>query len=275
MSKLRSLDLVKFSSLVLVLQWSAMVHATDQTPTEQESSESRTINDETRREERILQRHSPLYFAYGEPNSKLQLSFKSAVIRGFPLYMAYTQVMFWELNAESKPFRDFTYAPELFYRMNLQEVGWLKSVDFGLFGHNSNGKSGDASRSLDMNYLRFNFEREGRRWTTRFSTQFAYLHGFDPGNNRIQDYVGPLTFSLTFIQLFDSWLDKTMLTFSAAPGGKFAQDWDRGGYQVSWAFRLGGLDLIPAFYVQYYYGYAETLLNFDQHNRELRVGLTL
>lgn len=218
----------------------------------------------------VLQRHYPFYFAYGKPLSKLQLSFKSPVIRKFPLYFGYTQVMFWALEEDSKPFRDLSYNPELFYRW---QGDWrlLNSIDFGIWGHTSNGKKDEDSRSYNKQYVRFNFEREGRRWMTRMSVQLQNLHGFDPTNKDIQDYVSPLAFDITFIQMFDSWVDKTEVTLTAIPGGKFADRWERGGYQLSTSFRFGKL-VVPAFYLQYYHGYSETLLNYNQEVREFRAG---
>lgn len=220
----------------------------------------------------ILERHYPFYFAYGRPTSKLQLSFKSPLIRGVPFYFGYTQFMFWALEEKSKPFRDFTYNPELFYRLATENWGWLKSVDIGAFGHNSNGKQDEDSRSLDKHYLRFNFEREGPRWITRFGFQTSYLYNFDETNRDIQNYIGPLSLSLSFIQLFDSWVDKSEIALTASPGGKFATDLKHGGYQLSWSFRFGKFQLVPAFYMQYYYGYAETLLNYDENVSEFRAG---
>jgi outer membrane phospholipase A len=230
------------------------------------------IQNEQREENTLLQRHRPFYFAYGRPLSKLQLSFKTPIIKTWPLYFAYTQVMFWELATSSKPFRDFTYNPELFYRQRI-EGGPLTSVDFGVWAHDSNGKAGADSRSYDSNYLRFNFEREGHRWTTRLSATLAYMHGFDDTNRDIQNHVGPVSLGLSFIQLFDAWFDKSEVALQASPGGKFAQDWGRGGYQLSWSFRLGAVRLVPAFYLQYYRGYAETLLNYDQRVNEFRGGV--
>ena len=224
---------------------------------------------------RILQRHLPFYFAYGRPTSKLQLSFKSPVLRTQPLYFAYSQLMFWELEADSKPFHDLSYNPELFYRVNAEKLKWwMNSIDLGIYSHTSNGKRGLDSRSLNKNYVRFNFERKGRRWITRSGVQLAYLHGFDPTNSDIQNYIGPFALSISFTQLFDtSWVDKSDIAFQASPGGKFGTRWDRGGYQISWSFRLGRIDLVPAFYMQYYKGYAESLLNYNDEVSEFRGGI--
>jgi phospholipase A1 len=231
------------------------------------------VKKEQAEEQSLLQRHHPFYFAYGRPLSKLQLSFKTPVIKTWPLYFGYTQTMFWALHESSKPFRDFTYNPELFYRWRPKDSGVLKSMDFGLWSHHSNGKAGDNSRSYDANDLRFNFAAEGTKWTTRLSLQLSFLHGLDKPNRDIQSYVGPVTAELRFVQLFDSWVDKSEISMRAAPGGKFAQDWDRGGYQLDWSFRLGGVRLVPAFYLQYYRGYAETLLNYSERVNVFRAGV--
>lgn len=219
-----------------------------------------------------LLRHNPFYFAYGNPISKLQLSFRTKLIRKVPLYFAYTQQMFWALQQDSKPFRDLTYNPELFYRLNFEKFGVLKSVDVG-WAHNSNGKAGNDSRSYNDLYARMNLEKEFRRWIFRFSAQAAYLHAFDDTNNDIQDYIGPFSVKLSWIQLYDAWIDKSEISISATSGGKFSQNLANGGYQVSWAFRLGGINLLPSFYLQYYTGYAESLLNYNQYVHAFRGGI--
>ena len=220
----------------------------------------------------ILKRHYPFYFAYGNPSSKLQVSFKTLLIKDVPLYFGYTQLMFWDLLADSKPFRDLTYNPEIFYRWTLNKQWIIKSIDFGGFAHNSNGKAGLDSRSYNKSYVRANFETETKRWVLRFSTEASYLYDFDDTNTDIMDYIGPLSLNVTFVQLYESWIDKTEFSLKASPAGRFADRWDRGGYQASLSFRLGGLKFVPAFYFQYYQGYAETLLNYNKQISVFRGG---
>jgi outer membrane phospholipase A len=57
------------------------------------------------------------------------------------------------------------------------------------------------------------------------------------------------------------------------PGGNHSQYWNKGGYELSTSFRFGGLSIIPAFYMQYFNGYAESLINYDQKVSEFRAGL--
>lgn len=218
-------------------------------------------------------RHHPFYFVYGDPLSKLQLSFKVPIVREVPFYFGFTQLMFWAIEEESKTFRDLTYNPELFYRWSDERLGLMKSVDFGLWSHNSNGREGEDSRSYEKNYLRLNFEREAPRWVSRLSLQFSYLHALDYTNHDITEYISPLAINLSFRQLFDSWVDKSEISIQASPGGKLADRWSRGGYQFSWSFRPGRLKLVPAIYFQYYQGFAETLLNYDEKVSEFRGGV--
>jgi phospholipase A1/A2 len=219
-----------------------------------------------------LFRHNPFYFAYGNPTSKIQLSFRTKIIKDIPLYFAYTQLMFWALQQNSKPFQDLTYNPELFYRLSISQFSLVKSVDFGWM-HDSNGKAGDTSRSYNSLYVRLNSEKEYDRWIVRTSLTGAYLHSFDDTNRDIQNYIGPLTLKLSFIQLWDAWIDRSEFSLQATPGGKFAQNLGKGGYQVSWQFRVGKINLVPSFYLQYYTGYAESLLNYNQYVHAFRAGV--
>lgn len=226
-----------------------------------------------KQDEQILQRHRPFYFAYGDPLSKLQLSFKTPLLTDLPLYFAYTQSMFWALTEESKPFRDLTFNPEIFYRWKRGRTGF-ESVDFGLFSHSSNGKSDLDSRSLNLSYVRFNFSTEGRRWMTRLGVELQGIFDTEKNNSDIYNYVGPLSLNLAFVQLFDGYIfDKSEVSFSAIPGGKWATDWHKGGYQATWAFRFNPLKIVPAFYVQYYTGYAETLLYYNRQTHAMRAGV--
>lgn len=220
----------------------------------------------------LLERHAPVYFAYSGHLSKVQVSFKTPLVREVPVYFGYTQVMFWDLGADSKPFRDLTYNPELLYRFNLKNPKILRAIDVIPWSHNSNGKQGADSRSYEKFTIRTHSEYALKRNILRVSAQVSYLYGLDTSNRDIQDYIGPVTFAVSFIQLYKNWIDKGDFTVQASPGGKFANKWARGGYQFSYSFRLGGINLVPAFYLQYYTGYAETLLNYNKQINEFRGG---
>jgi len=219
-----------------------------------------------------LQRHHPFFFAYNKSLSKLQMSFKAPLMKNLPLYFGYTQLMFWDLHADSKPFRDLTYNPELFYRHSVSNWGYLKSFDLSFLNHTSNGKDGTESRSLDRTSLRANFEKEYSRRILSFYVQLSYLYAIAKNNEDIRDYISPLAIGVTAYQLFDSWLDKSEISFQLIPGGKKGDEISSGGYQASWSFRPGGLNVVPALYLQFYSGYAETLLNYNNRVEIFRAG---
>ena len=258
--------------LMFLLIWTPIdaIYASEDVPLAQVTNKSRRLKEE---DANMLIRHNPFYFAYGNPTSKIQLSFKAPIVKKVPLYFAYTQIMFWSLQEDSKPFRDLTYNPELLYRLNIKKVDGLTAIDFGIWTHNSNGKSDAASRSYDKSYIRAQGQKEMKNWIFSGSMQLSYLHGFDIGNKDIQEYIGPLSLSISLIQIFDAWVDKGEFSLQATPGGRFSQNWNRGGYQVAWSFRLGGIEVVPAFYIQYYCGYAESLLNYNRRVNEFRVGV--
>jgi phospholipase A1 len=217
-------------------------------------------------------RHKPVYFAYSNPLTKVQLSFRSALVDDLPLYFGYTQVIFWKLGEDSKPFLDATYNPEFFYRMAFDN-DHFKSMDIGGWEHNSNGKGGSDSRSYDQTYVRGHFAYETRRWLVDVSTKLSYIYNDDDTNADLSTYIGPLELGIKFVQIYSGWIDKSEFSLTARPGGKWASDWGKGGYEATYSFRLGGLKVVPSFYIQYFTGYGETLLTYNQRQDQYRFGL--
>jgi outer membrane phospholipase A len=217
-------------------------------------------------------RHKPTYFAYSNPLTKVQLSFRSSLIETWPLFFGYTQVIFWELGKDSKPFLDATYNPEFFYRFQFSKQR-LKSIDLGLWEHNSNGKGGEESRSFDQAYLKVNYVFEFKNWLLSTTTKLSYIYNDDKTNADILNYIGPLDLQVSFIQLYSGIIDKSVLSLTAHPGGKFANNWQHGGYEVSYSFRLGGVKVVPSFYLQYFRGFGETLLTYNKNEEQFRAGL--
>src|SRR5690606_1188734 len=68
-----------------------------------------------------IERHQPIIFALGRPNTKVQISLKARMLEALPIYFGYTQLIFWQLEEESKPFFDASYSPQFFYRTYFYE----------------------------------------------------------------------------------------------------------------------------------------------------------
>ncbi|WP_240766746.1 phospholipase A [Paraburkholderia flava] len=115
----------------------------------------------------------PIFFGVGhngDTNAQFQLSFKYRILMPDDLrskalldnlYFGYTQTTVWDLSADSRPFRDTSYEPQLFYY--LPDTGWRSSwfTRMGIaagFGHESNGKAGSDSRSINMLFVRPTWE---------------------------------------------------------------------------------------------------------------------
>ena len=81
--------------------------------------------------------YQPSYFIFGKENLKMQFSSKYRVAKNYNLYLAYTQVMFWDIYEQSAPFNDINYNPEIFYRLIEGDTKFIRSIDFG-YHHTSN-----------------------------------------------------------------------------------------------------------------------------------------
>ncbi len=129
---------------------------------------------------RHIFRFEPIYFAVGfndGTNARFQFSFKYLLVapnNNDPawynsVYLGYTQTSLWDLASNSKPFYDSSYKPTLFFlRESLKwHPSWLSRL--GLLAgvqHESNGKGGADSRSLNTAYVApiavWTFAREWR-----------------------------------------------------------------------------------------------------------------
>ncbi len=152
--------------------------------------------------------YEPMYFILGtkSPNAKFQISFayqllnndgplaeKAPALKGF--HIAYTQVSLWDLNGSSAPFYDTTYRPELFYSWqnvtHAQPTNWFQLDLQGGLEHESNGKSGADSRSLNMAYFQptLSIGRDEGLQLTLQPRAWVYI-GSLSDNPDIKDYYG-------------------------------------------------------------------------------------
>ncbi len=230
--------------------------------------------------------YEPMYFIAGSqsPNAKFQISFAYQILnsdgrlaRKVPalkgLNLAYTQVSLWDLGADSAPFYDTSYQPEIFYAWKnvlcAQPTNWFELDLQGGLKHESNGKSGDDSRSVNIGYLRPTLTL-GRDDGLQLTVQpRAWVNLGDLSNNSdLADYRG-----YADLRLVAGW--KRGLQFSAL--GRMGQDGNHRSVQLDLTYPtmkfFGSFSLYLD--VQYFYGYGETLLGYNQESEALRVGLML
>ena len=233
--------------------------------------------------------HEPMYFLVGpeDPAGKFQISFKykilnddGAIARAVPplagLYLGYSQTSFWDLTGESKPFFDNSYRPEMLFSYDdVLPKGWKVpgasrvGLQFGVL-HESNGRDGAESRSLNIAYVRpiFVFGDESNFFVTVAPRAYVYLGSLDD-NPDIKDYRGYADLRLT-----TGWAGG--LQFGAV--GRLGDDWDKGSLELDMSYPLraasrGNFDVF--LYAQFFTGYGESLLGYKDADNTFRLGLSI
>jgi len=224
-----------------------------------------------------LSTYNPIYAVIGhgtDTDAKLELSFKYQLL-GHPgdgnwysgFHFAYTQRMFWDIAADSAPFRDVNYQPEFLYIYTLpkNEAGDQLSVRGG-FLHESNGRDGAASCSYNILYVQPTLDVPIGSWTASIGPRiFHYVINRD-GNEDIARYRGhqALAFSIGQDQglKLSTW---SRLNFST---GKGSVDAD-----LSYPLTHIWHDLPLYVVVQGFTGYGEDLLDYNRKQTRLRVGI--
>jgi phospholipase A1 len=229
--------------------------------------------------------HEPMYFLIGgrDPvSARFQFSFRyrifdeqGVVAETIPvasgLYFGFTQTSLWDLQSESKPFRDSSFRPSLFYRFALDDPDKRGSLALsGGYEHESNGKEDMPSRSIDTLFAR----AEAR---LRLSESGAYL-GIAPkawtyldreDNPDIARYRGHAELGLR-LGRDDGWLFSTLIRRGTE--GKMGTQYD-----LSYPIRRSVFSGVGAFvHLQAFKGYGETLLEYDENKEaQYRIGVSL
>lgn len=231
--------------------------------------------------------HEPIYFLYGpnEPAAKFQFSLRYRLVGRTPspdqmepparaLYLGYTQRSLWDIEGDSSPFYDSSYMPEVMFESlapdRSGEVGWFHWLGFQAgVKHESNGQGGDESRSLNIVYFRPGLaigSLEGWRLVLapRF---FAYL-GTSDYNDDIADYRGYGEMMLIFGRNDGLMIQTT---------GVLGRGWEHGSIQidVSHPISIPRLKFSTFLHLQYFDGYGESLLDYNQKSSTWRAGFSI
>jgi outer membrane phospholipase A len=212
------------------------------------------------------------YVVYSKPDyTKLQLSFKYKLVSDFGLYFAYTQLMLWDLFGSSAPIINTDYKPQIFYRFQIP-TEFLHSIDLGFFEHMSNGQSGLRSRSTESSYVRLNNWYDFRPVILGFDLKLYALYDLSTFNTDLRRYMGFWSIRPFIRNFLGSFLDKEELYLAITPGGG-GGNFALGSQEVGLKFKLTAPEFGPSFYIQYFHGYAESLLNYNKKVSALRFGI--
>jgi phospholipase A1 len=275
-------------------------------PTEQqqESPQSAYFGNKT---DRPVSAHKVNYFsinhwpAESRAQVKFQISMKFRVLEPnlyvmkynlFPAYIGYTQKSLWDEGRNSMPFEETNYNPEFFldYPVRFLNIGRLKlrNIIVCPFEHESNGLAGIQSRSWNRQYLMLKFGLESKEkleiansfladkaslyvklWqASGYSGQDDYLRSLG-SRSRFLDYMGRGEVGISIRNfLWGGSLKNHQLDIKTP----VFRDANKDSYQLE--FRQQLPDMNFALYLQYWYGYGETLLRFDQFGRRGFAGLS-
>ena len=230
--------------------------------------------------------HEPIYFIYGRdaPGAKFQFSFKYRLLSdsgvlaaGVPalrgLHLAYTQRSLWDIQAKSSPFFDTSYMPEIIGEwqaarsLNPGPVQWL-GQQLSL-QHESNGRDGPTSRSVNIVYYRPGvLFGDINGWNLILSPKIYAYVGDLSNNPDISKYRGYGEFRAAFGKN-----ERFGLSFT----GRLGEHFDKGSMQFDLTLPLRSrlFDFASYFMVQYFDGYGESLLEYNQHSSTVRAGFSL
>ena len=242
----------------------------------------------------VLIPYKPNYFIYSwsdnlnsqnpllkNHEAKFQISFKVPINEHHDdtrwlWFLGYTQLSVWQMvnSDHSSPFRDTNFEPELMLTRlsNAKFLGWnIRLINFGLINHQSNGKSPPDSRSWNRSYVDFLIERDSYyislkkwyRWKEEQKTTPTDFVGDD--NPDIEDYVGHG--ELKFIHA-GALNNITLSLRDINNSNRLAS------YQLDWSYPVGSRRGLR-FYLQYFNGYGETLIDYNIKRERFGMGIML
>lgn len=185
------------------------------------------------------------------------------------VYGAYTNRSFWQYYNDdlSSPFRETNHEPEVWaqFRPNWELFGFTNSVNSLGIVHQSNGQGGVLSRSWNRVYASFVFERGN------FALQIKPWYRLpeddeDDDNPDITDYLGNYEIRAAY-----KWKENV---FSIMSRNNLQSGFESGAVELSWSFPLWDYPYLKG-YVQYFSGYGESLIDYDQYVNRIGIGVSL
>jgi outer membrane phospholipase A len=227
--------------------------------------------------------YEPNYFSLSPDNSlnaKFQVSVKFRLFNEDTqtsflekLYLAYSQTSIWEIGSSSAPFYDTSYRPSLFFLdEDVSQWPFRKWSRLGFqagIEHESNGKDGIASRSINIAYVRPTF-------TLPFAD--AWFVSVSP---KIYTYVEKETPDIAYYRGYSD----VLLKIGETEGVQLATTLRKGTGEAPYSAEL---DLsIPLrtpllgnlggyLHLQYFSGWGESLLDYNRRvPSHFRIGLMI
>ena len=222
----------------------------------------------------VYEQASSRDISFDNTEIQFQLSIKTPLAvdlfdKDIGIFAAYTMRSFWQAyNSDiSSPFRETNHQPEM----------WIQSEhDWELFGiknslnmlgmvHQSNGQSGQLSRSWNRIYAGFLLEKNSFALYLKPWIRLSESESSDD-NPDITDYLGHGEISLAY--------KRDDHVFTLMSRNNLESGFSKGAVEIGWSFPLFSYDYIKG-YIQYFSGYGESLIDYDNYVNRIGVGVLL
>jgi len=227
--------------------------------------------------------HTGTATAYQANEMRIGLSVRTKLAQGLltqndpdkkdSIWFAYSQQSTWQLfNGDlSRPFRSTDHEPELMYVYPADfklPGGWRwRYAGVGIV-HQSNGQALPLSRSWNRTYLMGGAELDDRFQITGRIWSRLNENADSDDNPDISEYIGRA-------ELTGRWNYNRQNTFSMTVRNNL-RDSGRGSLRLEWMKPIG--DPVKSnlrFHTQLFYGYGDTLVDYNRKRTVLSIGLSL
>ena len=181
------------------------------------------------------------------------------------IFATYTQRSVWDVYQQSCPFRETAYNPGLWVAWRTGEKTRL------LFGveHESNGLGLEGGKSRSFNYATVACLYEPfENWRFGARAWYGYFFHDEDINQSYFRYRGVMQLWGTF-HTRDERLQVTALVNPTVTFSKYNVQ-----LEASWRMAKRG-DWIPSLFVQYSYGYGDTMIDYNRRSTKVRIGISL
>ncbi len=204
--------------------------------------------------------------------AKFQISFMKPLFynllgAGETLFFGYTQQSYWQIYADSAPFRETNYEPEIFALFPLHGKFHMDAFRVGI-NHQSNGQKEELSRSWNRIYGEALFHARGLLYSIKAwyriperEKRFPSDTGGDD-NPDIEAYLGygEIRVSYPFGKHFLTMMIRNNLRKN-----------NRGAIELNWSFPVKYLKNSFG-YIQFFNGYGESLIDYNRNVNKIGIG---